>query len=197
MICLVTSTCFSLPPLSVHGKKMAVFFALIALLFAFSEAEIGPKPLSDEMVDYINSVQTTWKAGRNFESVGFDIDYVKRLCGVPLDEDGKPVKPKILQGIGCVQLSASQQLMCQLCTYQFVTSTPLRAYHGHLTPSPSPGVGHLTNRPRGWGIWPNKVLRPWPNGWPKIGCRNSGTLLNLITKFHFAILIWKKAKWYL
>ena len=142
----------SLPSLSVHGKKMAVFFALIALLFAFSEAEIGPKPLSDEMVDYINSVQTTWKAGRNFESVGFDIDYVKRLCGVPLDEDGKPVKPKILQGIGCVQLSASQQLMCQLCTYQFVTSTPLRAYHGHLTPSPSPGVGHLTNPPRGWGI---------------------------------------------
>ena len=101
------------------------------------------------------------------------------------------------------------------CNINIPPPLPPPAYHGHLTPSFSPGVGHLTNPPRG-GEFDRSYIRPnaskvimlndfseqdiasvTKNGWPKIGGRNSGTLLNLITKCLFAILIRKKAKWYL
>ncbi|XP_015795817.1 cathepsin B-like [Tetranychus urticae] len=36
-------------------------------------------PLSDEMIDRINSIGTTWKAGRNFDEAS--LPYVKRLLG--------------------------------------------------------------------------------------------------------------------
>ena len=44
-----------------------------------------------------------------------------------------------------------------ICNINIPPPSP-RAYHGHLTPSPSPGVGHLTNPPLGWGIWP--IIHP-------------------------------------
>ncbi|XP_015792235.1 cathepsin B [Tetranychus urticae] len=45
----------------------------------------GIDPLSDEMVNAINSLNTTWKAKRNF--VGVSFDYVKGLLGVAPDDD--------------------------------------------------------------------------------------------------------------
>nr|ATU82521.1 venom C1A protease 3 [Lethocerus distinctifemur] len=51
-------------------------------------------PLSDEFIDYINSLQTTWKAGRNFQK-DVKYSYLKGLMGVhPGSASVKlPVKP--------------------------------------------------------------------------------------------------------
>ena len=38
--------------------------------------------LSQEMIDYINSVQTSWRAGVNPGFVGVTEEYVRGLCGV-------------------------------------------------------------------------------------------------------------------
>ena len=38
----------------------------------------------------------------------------------------------------------------------------------------------------------DKILRSWPNGWPKMGCRNSGTHFNASMMFLYPILIWKR-----
>ena len=64
------------------------------------------------------------------------------------------------------------------------------------------GVGNLTPSRGRWGIWPfvhderreiaGEILCSWPNGWPKMGRRNSGTLLNLSVKFLYPIFIWKR-----
>ena len=88
-----------------------------------------------------------------------------------------------------------------------------RAYHAHLTPSLSPGVGNLTlelcgggefdTKPRRWRIWPfvhderrEKLTErfsgqdiAFATEWLR---RNSGTLLNVSTKFLYPILIWKR-----
>ncbi|XP_034043645.1 cathepsin B [Thalassophryne amazonica] len=39
-------------------------------------------PLSNEMVNYINKMNTTWKAGHNFYNV--DYSYIQKLCGTML-----------------------------------------------------------------------------------------------------------------
>ncbi|XP_074601539.1 cathepsin B-like [Brevipalpus obovatus] len=51
----------------------------------------GIPPLSDEMIDRINSMSTTWKAGRNFDHS--ELQYVKRLLGVKKSGHKSPVKP--------------------------------------------------------------------------------------------------------
>ena len=38
------------------------------------------KVLSQELIDFINSLNTTWKAGHNFP--GWDEEHLHRLCGV-------------------------------------------------------------------------------------------------------------------
>ena len=40
----------------------------------------------------------------------------------------------------------------------------------------------------------DQILHSWQNGWPKMGRRNSGTILNVHVsmKFLFPILIWKR-----
>ena len=103
---------------------------------------------------------------------------------------------------------------------KFVTSTsppPPPPRRGGGIPRPFDILPFLGSRPlRGWGIWhqaseggefdrshasqtlakkidsADKILRSWPNGWPKMGRRNSGTLLNVSTKFLYPILIWKR-----
>jgi len=55
----------------------AVVFAFLAL------AALGhchPATLSQEMIDYINNLDTTWKAGPSF--YGRDEKYIRQLCGV-------------------------------------------------------------------------------------------------------------------
>lgn len=46
-------------------------------------------PLSDELVNFVNKQNTTWKAGHNFYNV--DLSYVKKLCGAIL---GGPKLPQ-------------------------------------------------------------------------------------------------------
>lgn len=65
--------------------KVLVVFALLA---AAAQCRVmvpsSVKPLSDEMINFINNLNTTWKAGRNFdENVPFS--YIKGLMGVHPD----------------------------------------------------------------------------------------------------------------
>ncbi|XP_035233298.1 cathepsin B-like isoform X2 [Stegodyphus dumicola] len=45
----------------------------------------GIHPLSDKMIDYINYMNTTWKAGRNFDRVS--LKYIRGLLGVHKDNN--------------------------------------------------------------------------------------------------------------
>lgn len=41
----------------------------------------GIKPMTADMVNFINSIDTTWKAAENFEH-GYDVEAIKKMCGV-------------------------------------------------------------------------------------------------------------------
>lgn len=45
------------------------------------DAEADFSPLSDEFIDRINSLQSTWTAGRNFHK-DFNFTYIKKMLGV-------------------------------------------------------------------------------------------------------------------
>jgi cathepsin B len=45
-------------------------------------------PLSDELIYYVNSIGTTWTAGKNFERTGMTIAGLKRMCGVLPEPNG-------------------------------------------------------------------------------------------------------------
>ncbi|XP_074601242.1 cathepsin B-like isoform X2 [Brevipalpus obovatus] len=66
---------------------MFLCLVFVGLLFATSHGKptlpSGIHPLSDEMINRINSLETTWKAGRNFELS--QLDHVKSLLGVRRD----------------------------------------------------------------------------------------------------------------
>lgn len=64
-------------------------FLLLAASLAVSLARPRLKPLSSEMVNYINKLNTTWKAGHNFHNV--DYSYVQKLCGTMLKGPKLPV----------------------------------------------------------------------------------------------------------
>ncbi|OBS82870.1 hypothetical protein A6R68_23128 [Neotoma lepida] len=70
-----------------------MWWSLIPLscLLALASAHSKPSfhPLSDDLINYINKQNTTWKAGRNFYNV--DVSYLKRLCGTIL---GGPKLPE-------------------------------------------------------------------------------------------------------
>uniref|UniRef100_A0AAY4B066 Cathepsin B n=2 Tax=Denticeps clupeoides TaxID=299321 RepID=A0AAY4B066_9TELE len=51
-------------------------------------AKPSPRPLSDDMIKYINSAKTTWKAGHNFQNV--PLAYLKSLCGTILRGPKQP-----------------------------------------------------------------------------------------------------------
>lgn len=71
---------------SSESSMMKVLFFLCALWAVGSCRFILPKgidPLSQKMIDYINYLNTTWKAGRNFE--GVSLQYIKKLMGVHPD----------------------------------------------------------------------------------------------------------------
>lgn len=59
----------------------------VSVLTVNGRSTLRLKPLSQDMIDYINNdAQTTWKAGVNFE--GVSLEHVKRLCGVMKDPNG-------------------------------------------------------------------------------------------------------------
>uniref|UniRef100_A0A9L0J2I2 Cathepsin B n=1 Tax=Equus asinus TaxID=9793 RepID=A0A9L0J2I2_EQUAS len=69
--------------------------AALSCLVVLTNARSRPyfQPLSDELVNYVNKRNTTWKAGHNFHNV--DLSYVKRLCGTFL---GGPKLPQSCNG---------------------------------------------------------------------------------------------------
>ncbi|KAG1659995.1 Retinal dehydrogenase 1 [Nymphon striatum] len=77
------------------GISHMKFLALLALVALSQSTTIrSPKsvaPLSDEMIDYLNSIPSTWKAGRNFPR-GTTLAYLKTLCGVLQSNYTLPLK---------------------------------------------------------------------------------------------------------
>ncbi|KAJ8321807.1 hypothetical protein KUTeg_000278 [Tegillarca granosa] len=71
--------------------KMKLLAVLCVLGVASASVLPHHEPFSDEMIDYINNLGTTWKAGHNFKFIKNKEDrlsYVKRLCGVLEDKYG-------------------------------------------------------------------------------------------------------------
>ncbi|XP_066554666.1 cathepsin B [Amia ocellicauda] len=67
--------------------RLAVLCVLAAV--CGSRARPHLSPLSPELVNYINKINTTWKAGHNFPNA--DFSYVKTLCGTLLKGPRLPV----------------------------------------------------------------------------------------------------------
>ena len=73
--------------LSVYKVKMLAKVLVLLALAVLGQCD--PETLSQEMIDYINGLDTTWKAGPSF--IGKDEKYVRRLCGA-LEGKMPPVK---------------------------------------------------------------------------------------------------------
>ncbi|XP_044268997.1 cathepsin B-like [Tribolium madens] len=67
----------------------AVVLATVALVYG----SVHLHPLSDEFINRINSKQSTWKAGRNFD-IGTPISHIKKLLGVLPKTEITPTLPK-------------------------------------------------------------------------------------------------------
>ncbi|XP_051234828.1 cathepsin B [Dicentrarchus labrax] len=72
-------------------------FLLLAASLSVSLARPRLQPLSSEMINYINKLNTTWKAGHNFHNV--DYSYVRRLCGTMLKGPKLPVMVQYAGGM--------------------------------------------------------------------------------------------------
>ncbi|XP_039604384.1 cathepsin B-like isoform X1 [Polypterus senegalus] len=70
---------------------MLRFLTLCCIILVVTDAKILPhfEPLSPDLINYINKLNTTWKAGQNFQNA--DINYVKKLCGTFLDGPKLPI----------------------------------------------------------------------------------------------------------
>lgn len=66
---------------------MKLVLGVVSVLAFASALPSKPHPFQP-MVDHINSLKTTWKAGRNFGE-GVTWEYVRNLCGVLKDPRGK------------------------------------------------------------------------------------------------------------
>ena len=67
-------------------------FALFLVLFSFTAlGQCKFDPLSQEFIDHINSLNTTWKAKQNFP--GRTISELQRLCGTKLIKDDPLMPP--------------------------------------------------------------------------------------------------------
>ncbi|KAM9766198.1 cathepsin B [Menidia menidia] len=79
-----------------------MWHAAVLLLAACSSVSLARPhlhPLTSEMVNYINKINTTWKAGHNFRHE--DYGYVKKLCGTMLKG---PKLPTMVQYAGDFKL---------------------------------------------------------------------------------------------
>uniref|UniRef100_A0A8D2ZVY7 Cathepsin B n=1 Tax=Scophthalmus maximus TaxID=52904 RepID=A0A8D2ZVY7_SCOMX len=85
--------------LCLSGKMWRAAFVLLAAGLSLSLARPHLPPLSSELVNYINKINTTWKAGHNFHNV--DYGYVRRLCGTMLKG---PKLPLMVQYAGGMKL---------------------------------------------------------------------------------------------
>uniref|UniRef100_A0A8C5MQX3 Cathepsin B n=1 Tax=Leptobrachium leishanense TaxID=445787 RepID=A0A8C5MQX3_9ANUR len=65
---------------------------LLSLLATMASCYLIPRlePLSSDMINYINKVNTTWTAGHNFKNT--DLGHIKRLCGTRLGGPKLPTR---------------------------------------------------------------------------------------------------------
>lgn len=72
-------------------KSLTLLSILVVAVCAEGLAKPSFAPLTDEIVDFVNNLQTTWKAEKTkFHSM--KLESFKRLLGVPLEHIGKPSK---------------------------------------------------------------------------------------------------------
>ena len=72
----------------------ALCFAFLAVCSAHREhIPVHFQPLSQEIIDYVNSLDTTWKAGRNYLQRG-STQYLKGLLGTILHDPDAPKLPE-------------------------------------------------------------------------------------------------------
>lgn len=80
--------------------KMEASFTILILAFvAFVQGKsVIEDPLSDEFIQSINNMNTTWKAGRNFHE-DIDFEYIKTLMGVHPDHTSHRL-PQLITSTG-------------------------------------------------------------------------------------------------
>jgi len=92
---------------------MAKILCFVALVLALSEAKPAKDkgfipthhlPLSKEIIDYVNSVQKSWKAAPSPRFEGKSIQYVKGLCGVLENPNGKLLQEKPKENLEAVNM---------------------------------------------------------------------------------------------
>ncbi|XP_074038903.1 cathepsin B isoform X2 [Leptinotarsa decemlineata] len=71
----------------------AFFFLVIAFSRAFS-TDIPSNPLSDDFIDYINSQQSTWRAGKNFDESTPTL-HIRSLLGSRTSPKAKSLKTRV------------------------------------------------------------------------------------------------------
>ncbi|XP_061056751.1 cathepsin B isoform X2 [Eubalaena glacialis] len=76
-------------------RLLATLSCLVVLTSAWSNVHFPP--LSDELVNFVNKQNTTWKAGHNFYNV--DLSYVKKLCGTFLGGPKLPQRAAFAEGM--------------------------------------------------------------------------------------------------
>ena len=71
--------------------KILLLCCLLSVAFAKPSQKDLYNPLFQDIIDMVNSKQTTWKAGHNFDA-NVDHAYLKHLCGTFLDD---PIRESI------------------------------------------------------------------------------------------------------
>ncbi|XP_078585034.1 cathepsin B-like isoform X1 [Branchiostoma floridae x Branchiostoma japonicum] len=78
----------------VGNRSIMLAWVVLSVLAAVSAKEFPiHQPLTQEIIDYVNSIDTTWKAGWNFQ--GATVSYVKGLCGVIRDPNNHKLPLKL------------------------------------------------------------------------------------------------------
>ena len=84
-----------------ESKMARLSLLLLSALLAIVTCERktvpdGVQPLSNEMVAFINSINTTWKAGPNFQRSNFKLENIQSLFGVKAKPHSLKVKEQII-----------------------------------------------------------------------------------------------------
>ncbi|UYV64276.1 CTSB [Cordylochernes scorpioides] len=87
-------------------KCLLVLAALLTLSWGFPTQDQFHHPLSDSYIEWLNSRNSTWKAGRNFDR-RISLDYVKQLCGTILEDDHEDDLPTIVHETEEVEIPES------------------------------------------------------------------------------------------
>ncbi|XP_071955774.1 cathepsin B-like [Antedon mediterranea] len=79
--------------------KIVIFVAVACLGMVQAKTLYGLKPLSQDMVNYINYINTTWKAGHNKNFEGMTIKQIKGMMGaLPVPESMKLPRKSVIVG---------------------------------------------------------------------------------------------------